>query len=354
MSGRLPFGPFDSGIRQPFLIECDIEGALIAAASFRSGFGRRNVELAFEGAGIVEARRLAERICAASSIAHSLAFCQAVEEAEGVEVEDGPAALRVVFAEYERIAAHLGVISDAGRSLEDDIVYRGPLRYISRVRLAFKEASGNPFAFGMVVPGGVSVEGSLEAIRGLSDIRSALERDCSFWGAKLKASRARLLGARLPGGSVAGEPPSAPAFRASGSDIDLRSQKGAYGYYSNLEYKPVTRRDGTALDRLLLLAAEVRASLGVIEDAGGGLEQVEEPEEFPSNGGNGVGVCESPTGAVEHRVSLGPGRVVIHDRIGTHVEAVAGHVGEALAGVMYEDLVPSVLSFNLCSACIDL
>ena len=108
------------------------------------------------------------------------------------------------------------------------------------------------------------------------------------------------------------------------------------------------------MDRLLLLAAEVRASLGVIEDAAGGLEQVEEPEEFPSNGGNGVGVCESPTGAVEHRVSLGPGRVVIHDRIGTHVEAVAGHVGEALAGVMYEDLVPSVLSFNLCSACIDL
>ncbi len=351
MSGRLPFGPFDSGIRQPFLIECDIEGALITAASFQSGFGRRNVELAFEGAGIVEARRLAARICAASSIAHSLAFCQAVEEAEGVEVEEGPAALRVVLAEYERIAAHLGVISDAGRSLEDDIVYRGPLRYISRVRLAFTEASGSPFAFGVVVPGGVSVEGSMEAIGGLSDIRSALERDCSFWEAKLKASRARLLGARLPGGS---ELPSAPAFRASGIDVDLRSGKGAYGYYSNLEYKPVTRRDGTALDRLLLLTAEVRASLGVIEDAGGGLEQVKEPEEFPSKGGDGVGVCESPTGAVEHRVSLGPGLVVIHDRIGTQVKAVAGHVGDALAGIMYEDLVPSVLSFNLCSACIDL
>jgi len=351
MSGRLPFGPFDSGIRQPFLIECDIEGAQITAASFQSGFGRRNVELAFEGASIVEASRLAARICAASSIAHSVAFCQAVEEAEGVEVEDGPAALRVVFAEYERIASHLGVISDAGRSLEDDIVYRGPLRYISRVRLAFKEASGNPFGFGMVVPGGISVEGSLETISGLCDIRRALKRDCSFWEAKLKASRARLLGARLPGGS---ESHSAPAFRASGIDVDLRSGKDACGYYSNLEYKPVTRRDGTALDRLLLLAAEVRASLGVIEEAGGGLEQVEEPEEFPSRGGDGVGVCESPTGAVQHRVSLGPGRVVIHNKIETQVEAVAGHVGDALAGIMYEDLVPSVLSFNLCSACIDL
>ncbi|MCG2796778.1 MAG: hypothetical protein L6427_13135 [Actinomycetia bacterium] len=355
MSGRFPLGPFDSGLRQPFLIECDLEGARVTAASFNSGFGRRGVEHAFEGAGLVEATRLAARICAPSSIAHSLAFCCAVEDAEGVDVEDGPAALRAVLAEYERIAAHLGVLSDVGRSLEDDIVCRGPGRYISRVCRAFTAASGSPFAFGMIVPGGVRVEGSLEAIDGLSDMRRALARDSSFWEVKLKASRARLLGARLPGGAVPGEAPSAPAFRASGTDVDLRSGESAYGCYSKVDCEPVVRQDGTALDRLLLLTAEIRASLGIIEEVGGGVEPVPgEPEEFPSEGGNGVGVCESPTGAVEHRVSLGPGGTVIHNRIVTQVEAVAGTVGDALSGIMYEDLVPSVLSFHLCAACINL
>lgn len=354
MKGTLPLGPFDTGMRQPLMIECELEGACVTSARLRYGLGRRGVEMAFEGVTPAEGQYLAARICARSSIAHSLAFCHAAEDAAGVELEEGPAAFRVVLAEYERIASHLEVISDVGRSLEDDIVYHGPRRYLARVREAFTGASGNPFGRGMVVPGGLSVEGSEDAISGLADIRGALRRDSGFWEAKLKLSGARLRSARLPGGSDPGDKRSAPAFRASGDSADLRSGETAYGYYSDLDCRPVTREGGTALDRLLVLTSEIRASLDIIKEAGGKARPPGSPGEFPSGRGTGVGVCESPSGGVEHRVFLGSGGRVIRNRISAQVAAVAEVTGDALSGIRYEDLVPTALSFNLCAACLDL
>lgn len=353
MKGRLPIGPFDPCLREPLVIEVEIEGGCVTKAELRAGLGRRDVEQGFDGLVPDEALDLVARICGRASMAHSFAFCQALEAASRIEVEPGPSALRVVLAEYERIAAHLGVISDTGRSLEDDIVYRGPRRYMARIRDAFGTATGTPFGFGAIVPGGVKLPGGAEAIDMLSGIHRPLERESSFWEKKMALSRKRLSGARLLLESMPGDGPPAPAFRASGYDRDLRSGENAYGLYGELACEPVVARGGRALDRLLVLTGEIRASLSIIRQAGDRGPEPGTPGEIAFRKGNGVGVSESPEGAVEHLVFLGSEGRIIRNRVNCAAAGVAEAVCAALEGVNYEDLVPSLLSFNLCAACLD-
>jgi len=354
LKGRLPFGPFDSGLRMPLSFEFELEGSLITSAELRAGTGHCNVELGFEAVTPLTGLMLAERICRRSSIAHAFACCMALEDAMRIEVAAGPSACRVLLAEYERVAGHLGVISDIGRSLEDDIVYRGPRRYIARIREAFRRASGNPFGFGMIAPGGVRLEDET-AFDGIRSMARALERDTVFWRRKLMLSRGRLKGARLSSGDIPEGYPPAPALRAAGYARDLRSGEAAYGYYQELSYRPVARVEGRTLDRVLLLLDEIGASLqlvGEINDRREAFSGVLEDIGFHQ--GKGVGVCESPEGAIEHTVFLGSDGTILRNRISCAVEGVAGLATGALSGTSYFDVVPSLLSFYLCHACQEL
>lgn len=352
MNARLPLGPFDTALRQPVLVECGIEGATISSAEIRSWLPPGLMERCFDGLDPLEGQGLAGRICSRSSIAHSLAYCQAVEEASGIEVESQAAAFRAVAAEYERIASHLGAISDVGRALCDDVVCRGPRRYITRVRKAFEEASGSAFGFGMIVPGGGLVNGGTRRIRELSGMWKALERDCGFWGLKLKLSGARLRSSALPVGAMDEDTPPAPAFRAAGLARDARSGENAYGAYRDFYYRPVVREGGTALDRCMLLLGEVRASIAVIRKLSDaeGVSPGPVPEvHFRS--GRGVGISESPEGAVEHTVFLGSEGRIIRNRVRCAASAVALAAPQAIAGAFYEDVAPAVISLCLCAAC---
>ena len=347
--GKLSLGPFDPCLGGPLLLECELEGNLVSKASLRSETGRRGVEAAFEGATQEAALSVAARICHLSSVAHSLAFCQALEDATRLKVEPGAAGYRVVLAELERIASHLEVLSGMGRALEDDVIYMGPRRYLGWIREIFRMASGNPFGFGLVVPGGVAPAG--EILKALEDNLGPLARDTRFWEAKIKFSRARLACAVLDPGKVPEEGHTSPAFRASGISRDLRAGDGAYGFYTELGYIPVVEVEGNAYARVRLLLREIRASCSLITKAAGQAEPLR--GEIPPSGGkgSGVGICESPGGAVEHRVFMTAEGNIMRARVSCSAGAVASLTGDALAGVHCEDLVPVLLSFYLCDSC---
>lgn len=355
MSSRLPLGPFDSLLPEPLLIEVEVERGIVKGAGLRAGLSSRGISVGFEGATVDEALPLAERICSRSAIAHSVAFCQALEEIAGIEVEPGPAELRVVLAEYERIVSHLGLVSSLGRALEDDLVFRLPRRYLVLLREALSRATGGHGGFGAIVPGGVTSDVDAGTILGLEATDRALLREVSFWGKKLSLSRRRLTDARLSRESVPDGAPPSPVFRASGLPGDLRCGEGAYGGYAELQLEPVTRERGTGMDRVLVILGEIKSSLGLIAEvrersiaATGFPGEIE----FPS--GNGIGVCESPEGAVEHSVFLGSEGRIIRDRIGDAGQVAAQLVPAALEGSRYEDLAVCLLSFYLCGPCIDL
>jgi Ni,Fe-hydrogenase III large subunit len=327
----------------------------VSGASSDFVTGGRNIQLGFDDLDLADGLKLAGMICARSSIAHSLAYCQALEEAVAVErVDDSALAFRAIVAEYERIASHLGVLSDIARSISDDVVYKGPRRHAERIRDAFTKVSGNPFGRGLIVPGGVSIPGDGKALEELREVLKPLERDCGFWTKKLSMSRARLRGSRLEADRFDYDAPCAPALRASGLARDTRSGESAYGYYAASHYRPCVREGGTAYDRALLLLDEVRASAGLVgravaaEGVSPGV-----PMEFELCAGKGVGVCESPEGAIEHVVFLGEGKL-IRNRVSSAVPFVAGLMPGALEGSLYEDVAPALISMYPCAPCLDL
>ncbi|MHB8896231.1 MAG: hypothetical protein ACYC99_13785, partial [Candidatus Geothermincolia bacterium] len=296
---------------------------------------------------------LASHTCARSAVHHAAAFCEAVEDAQGIEVPDSHAAMRVVLSEWTRIASHLEVVSDIARALEDDIVYGRPRRYIAAIRSALESACTNPFGFGAVVPGGVDIGGEVSSLDALGDLAKTLARDCGFWEGKLRMSGPRLTTAGIGKADLPENHAPAPAFRASGSRADLRAGDDVRGYYAELGYRPVTRVGGTALDRVRVLLGEIVSSIGLIEKARGAASGCGAPPAIePGGKGSSSGAWESPHGAIEYRVLMGSEGRIMRVRVSSAVSAVAGLVGPALEGAAFEDAPASLVSLNLCDRCV--
>jgi formate hydrogenlyase subunit 5 len=353
MKGMLPIGPFDVAFRQPLLLECRIEDAVIVEAEVRRASGDLNLELAFEGATPLEGAEISSHMCARAGIHHAEAFCAAVEDAAGLEVPKEHAAMRVVLAEWARVVSHLEVISDIARSIEDDLVYGRPRRYIKLIRDRVAELCSNPFAFGAVVPGGVQIVGDMGALDLLDEVAGTLETDTRFWARKLRLSKARLSTGRLTDGALPETHPPAAAFRAGGSGSDLRAGAEATGHYAELGYRPVVREGGSALDRALVLLGEIGASLGLVAKArelARGYSGAPAPV-VTGGKGSGVGLSESPHGGLEYRVFLGSEGKIMRVRAASATALTAEMVGHALRGVHFEDVVPAYTSLDVCAAC---
>ena len=123
---------------------------------------------------------MAERIAGISSVAHALAFCQAVERALGVEPPARAERWRAIHAELERMANHLDVIA---KQAETTALSVGQARFqilkeqIMRLRARL---TGSRFARGALIPGGVRAECYVtpaELLRALDAIERDLARD---------------------------------------------------------------------------------------------------------------------------------------------------------------------------------
>lgn len=353
MRAMLPIGPFDSLMRMPALLECEIEGRTVVAASFEHSSPTADMAHAFEGLTPCDAAVLASYSCARSAVHHAAAFCEAVERAHGIEVDDSRSALRVVLSEWTRIASHLEAISDIGLALEDDLVYGRPRRYLATIRAAIDSACSNPFGFGAIVPGGVELAGDAASIGRLDDIARVLAKDCAFWGGKLSMSGPRLKAARIEARELPEGHPPATAFRASGSRADLRAGEDALIAYVDLDYRPVVRDGGTSLDRARVLLGEVVSSLGLIEKAARAAGEYDGPPEAIGGGkGSSSGTWESPHGALEYRVLMGAeGRVMRVRSFGASRD-VAELAEVALQGVAFEDVAVTIASLNICERCL--
>lgn len=353
MKGRLPLGPLMASSRQPFQLECEVEGGVVTSARLTSAAERLSYAPGFEGASSVEGAELASHFCARSAVHLGWAFSLAVEDALGMEVNDEHDAMRVALSEWARIASHLEAVSDVARTLEDDLVYVRPRRYVHRIHSAFEEACGNAFGFGVVVPGGVALSSpaaAVEMLDALSRDADMIERDVGFWSRKVSLSHARLRRGRLDASWLDGEA-SAASLRASGSGLDLRTGE-AYGPYGQLAYRTVKRDGGTALDRTLVLLAEIKASVGLIKkvrEAASGCEGA--PGPVSPRKGTGAGAVESPHGAVDCRVFIDSEGKIIRARLNGDAELVAGLAGRAMEGVPFEDAAASLASLNLCGCC---
>lgn len=153
---EIPVGPVHAGIIEPGHFRFQAVGEDIINLEERLGYVHKGIEKRFELMTWPEAYRLAGRVSGDTTVAHSLAYCMALESMTNRIPPSRAQWLRALFLERERIANHLGDIG----MIANDAAFAFMLYQLSRlkemiVRTNF-ELFGHRFLMDRVIPGGVA------------------------------------------------------------------------------------------------------------------------------------------------------------------------------------------------------
>jgi formate hydrogenlyase subunit 5 len=312
----IPYGPVRSGVFESIEYLVETPGEDIPHLRTRVFYKHRGVEGRFEGMDPADGVLLAERCEGVASVAHAIAFCQAVEAISGVDIPPAAGLVRVIHAELERIANHLDSSIRHTEAAGQAVAYARLSLHKERVQRLRARMCGSRFGRGVVVPGGVAGPPQVDAT-GLFDALDKIE-------AAIRADLRLLMATpsfldRLRGTGVI--PPDlarryaavGPVGRASDQTEDVRFTRpyAAYprlGHYL-LEVKP----DGDALARQRVRNEEIAGSFHLIRQAIDrlfwvGTNQWSAPVGEPS--GQALSWTEAPQGELLYWVNMEGGRLV--------------------------------------------
>jgi formate hydrogenlyase subunit 5 len=348
----LPLGPVRSGVFESIELLIETPGEDIPHLNVRPHYKHRGIAKQFEGRTVSDAVLVAERVEGISSVAHAVAFCEAVESLARAHVPAPAQALRVLHAELERVANHLDVtmrLADAAGLAVATSRFGWHKEAVLRL---VSDLCGSRFGRGVVVPGGVTRMATVDQdtlradLAGLGDlIRSdlaALQSSASF------LDRIRGTGP-LPPATAAQHGALGPIGRASGVDVDVRRDR-PHGGYRQLAPVPVTLEDaGDALARSRVRWREIDTSLQLAREAVDGIHPLQDgAAAIPIRPvtGLGIGWAESAQGEVLHVVDIEDGIVRrAFARSASFHNLVLLH--EVFAGDIFTDLPFIEASFGL-------
>ncbi len=264
---RLPFGPVRADVVESaqFLFQYIGEGILHYQP--RLFYKHRGMEARFEGRSPAHGAVLAERVSGTDSVAHALAFAQAVEQALMQPVPERARILRVVLAELERLYNHLHYFGYLAKTTTLKVGEAEGAWLSEQVKQINGRLTGSRFLRNLIVPGGLRRDLSVE---GVSQALDALVPSIEQYLKRLANTRSyldRLLTTGvLPRQATFDQGATGPIERASGLDRDLRRDH-PYAFYEELAFAVPTAAAGDAHARAEVRAGEVLQSLDMLRQA---------------------------------------------------------------------------------------
>ncbi|MGI6106093.1 MAG: NADH-quinone oxidoreductase subunit C [Raoultibacter sp.] len=268
---EIPVGPIHAGIIEPGHFRFSMYGETMMMLEPRLGYTHKGSEKLFENLSIADGVRLSEKISGDSSFSHSLAFCQTVERLGQIEVPERALYLRVIYAELERLANHLGdigaIMLDAGFNFGGSNGSR--LREV--VMRINERLTGSRFLRSVNKIGGVSKDISEEESKQLSADLKTLAKDFDEVISIAKTSASlnnRLRGTgTLTRGIALSRGAVGVAARATGIAVDTRVDH-PYAAYGALDVPPAAiENTGDVQARFKVRVSEVGSSVGIISQA---------------------------------------------------------------------------------------
>ena len=347
----VPVGPIHAGIIEAGHFPFCVAGEVVESLPVRLGYKHRGIEKLFETHyTLQDGWTLAEKVSGDSAVAHSVAYCQAVEDLAQVVLPPPVYQWRALFLELERIYNH---ISDMGL-LAKGLSYERAKSYLATLRELFvrfvnQELSGNRFLRGLNYPGGVRAP-KVSVLRQVYPYIEAIVEESLHWGQTLleaPACRARMLTtgilthdeARYATGLIA---------RASGwieHDFRLRHPSSAYTWHKIREHilETITPKDvpssrlvpiyphdlgGDVFARLAIRVAETETSLHLVNelvreldethhtnDEWSTLEKLGTQISKVASMSIGIGYTEGWRGDVMYVVFKGPGNTIARCKV---------------------------------------
>jgi Ni,Fe-hydrogenase III large subunit/Ni,Fe-hydrogenase III component G len=265
---EIPVGPVHAGIIEPGHFRFSVVGETIIDMKSRLYFTHKGTEKLFEGRSPADGVALAERISGDTSVAHALAYCQALERLSGVPAPDRARYLRVVLLELERLYNH---VADFGMIANDTgfaVAHSHCFRIRERLLRLNKRLTGHRLLRGCLVPGGVTtdlppeMEVPVELEQVLADFLGIVEITL---GNTLVADRLEGTG-RLTTRTARDHGVLGFVARASGIDGDARRDH-PFAAYGDLDVRVPVFASGDVKARTLIRVEEARESVRLIRHA---------------------------------------------------------------------------------------
>jgi Ni,Fe-hydrogenase III large subunit len=354
----LALGPFQPAWIGPQRFLIRVRDERVADVEYQHEFNERGCAERLPRLDLAQALHLVTRLCGTCSFAHSLAFCQALEQLAGLNVSFRARLLRSAAAETERLTAHLR----AAALLLQVLGAEESAAQLERLCEASQQIAallhGARLMPDLCLPGGLrrdlSTADREQAVAGLHQFSNELYRAVDRMISQpallsrtvdvgvLNRSAAEQFGVR------------GPMARASGIGRDTRADY-AYAAYAELGSRPVTQEGGDVYSRLALLLLEAIESAKLIEQALRDLPeepvQGEIPERLPR--GKGQSVVEGPHGMIRYDLQS-DGKRLTEVRIDTPRQLDRLLVRTLLSGALVDDVAAIITSTAPCTACAEL
>jgi len=272
---EIPVGPIHAGIIEPGHFRFSVAGEEIVLLEPRLGYTHKGSEKLFEELPLPDKIRLSEKISGDSSFSHSLTFCQALEELADVAPPARASHLRVIYAELERLANHLGdlgaIMLDAGFNFGGAQCAR--LREM--VMQINDRLTGSRFLRGVNVIGGVAKDIGPDAALPLVAELGKIRKDFSEVMA-IAQNSASLLNRLETTGTLPLEIAREHgvvgiAAKALGFTADARHDYPYAAYDSLYSAETFTQTGGDVYARFMARVTEVYGSIKMIQQAPAGL-----------------------------------------------------------------------------------
>ena len=313
----LPYGPVRSGVFEAVEALIETSGEDVAHLRTRIFYKHRGIEARFCGLGVTDGVLLAERVEGVASVAHAIAFSQAIEQVGDVTVPLEAQLVRVVHAELERVANHLDTMVRHTEAAGQAVAYAVLSHHKERVQRLRARLCGSRFGRGVVVPGGVTRPLRLrptEVLATLASLEREIDEDvCRLMDTPSFVDRLRKTGV-LAHGDARRFAVVGPVGRASGVPEDVRTSR-PYGAYQRLGQRIFEAHDeGDALARQRVRIAEIAGAFHLVRQAVDLLDELGEPRSWradvPAVGGRSIGWAEAPQGELLYVVEAAEGRLL--------------------------------------------
>jgi len=299
----LPFGPVRGDVLESAQIAFYYIGEAILHCHPRLFFKHRGMEKRFEGLDPFFGVLIAEHVSGVDSIAHTLAFSQAVEAACDCEVPIRACYIRTILAEMERLYNHLYYLGHLCHTTTLKVGEAQGKLLAEQCKQLNGIFTGSRFLRAILKPGGLRRDLDLGELP--SHLR-ALEPEIEHYMQSLESTNSHLdrliTTGHLPRQTAFDQGASGPIKRASGIQRDLRSNHPYAAYKWFPMYIPM-REEGDAHARAQIRMQEIRDSIALIINAVEGMPAgpIEAPVSTPPYA-EGLGWCEGTRGSIYYCV----------------------------------------------------
>jgi len=303
----LPFGPVRADVLESAAFLFFYVGETILHYHPQLFFKHRGMERRFEGLSPARGVVIAERISGVGSVAHALAYCQAVEAASNCIVPTRARFLRSILAEMERLYNHLHYFGHLCHTTTLKVGEAEGKLLEERAKQLNTRLTGSRLLRSVLAIGGLrrdlAPEGWLHGE--LDRLRAAFGRYAKQMESTASHLDRLITTGKLDQQTAFDQGATGPVERASGVDRDLRRDH-PYAAYKEVPPLVAVRDAGDAHARAQVRMAEVNASIALIQCA---LEILPRgPVAVAYNirpKSEGLGWSESPRGTLFYSVHVG-------------------------------------------------